>query len=1052
MVTIVDPEDEPTVLFERAVYAVDEDVGTVAITIRRVGDTSQELLVVCSTEPDTAISTSVTIPAEAADFISRPEDASSVVRFRPGDAERLCMVNIIDDTLNEPDETKREAPSIFFAEETYMVAEEAGRLLVTVRRQGHDLSNTSTVIVHSRSSGKNAAQPGRDYARLNRMLLFSPGEAARTLSVRIIDDIFQPQLEGAESFELMLHSPTGGVLTSPNTTVIYINDSVADAPVMQFRDAEVRANEADGTATVYVVRTGDMAHNSSVTCYVVSGTMATHAGAHAQQKREESTLVFLPGEREKPCVVKLDDDAEYSRTRRLTLTLERATSGSAGVARLGSRRFSTVLVKDNDEPVIKFEKRRLIAKEPEDPGEPATVGVVIVRVGDLSAMSAVRAHTRDLTAQSGKDYAGISQELVFPPGVARNVLEVDILYDAEQEITEAFSVHLLPDKYGRAKVQVTEKCTVFIEDSHTKGDVTFPAIPVIVSLRDLDDKVAAVGSPIPGYPVVCVTACSARHLMYGDTQGFCDTNGIDNARTRYRWRVAPSSDDGQYELEDLEMELFFTGPHEVALDSVYFEAGSRLQCVAQAVDHHGNAGLASYSSVVTIAMLSQLCPSSSLGSFGANPFVATMKYTGKAEADKGWAGGVRVSVTVPHVDGMLPLVSTRPLTNLDFALTPSALRVTTHTCSNLLIDGDTGDNVTFLSGDDVGDEIGSTEPPDQGFGVRRQEFSELESHERDAGVRGESVVGFYRHLDLQACLWRFVAHTDLTALVETCGATVTTDGEMLNLTQSFVTVTIPLYVTNAYYAPQLPARWRSVDMETKMRVSFVYDTALLWDDGIDPDNSDSLPAGRLYLTRLRLDSDGKLQVHFRTEAHFTGKFVLFASRAGELLESDVVSVSGPALSFTLELLAEEPTLDEPEQTWRFISNYAVRDYSGQYQIRLLPCTASSATYVESGDVCEPQDHVTFELHLRLQQVSDAVPAEFSLGTRLQLGGGGAGWRDAAARAADADDDQYPAFTFRKVADLIAAMSYARTVDADVSDICAAPTSRVRRLCGRRPAI
>lgn len=69
---------------------------------------------------------------------------------------------------------------------------------------------------------------GVDYASLNRLLHFSPGEIARSLVVRIIDDIFLPRLEGRESFELVLQSPVDGVLMNPNKTVIYIEDSGSD--------------------------------------------------------------------------------------------------------------------------------------------------------------------------------------------------------------------------------------------------------------------------------------------------------------------------------------------------------------------------------------------------------------------------------------------------------------------------------------------------------------------------------------------------------------------------------------------------------------------------------------------------------------------------------------------------------------------------------------------------------------------------------------------------------------------------------------------------------
>lgn len=45
---------------------------------------------------------------------------------------------------------------------------------------------------------------------------------------------------------------------------------------------------------------------------------------------------------------------------------------------------------------------------------------------------------------------------------------------------------------------------------------------------------------------------------------------------------------------------------------------------------------------------------------------------------------VRVTVTIPHRDGMLPIVSTRQLSNFELTLSPDAFRIGLHQCSNLL--------------------------------------------------------------------------------------------------------------------------------------------------------------------------------------------------------------------------------------------------------------------------------------------------------------------------------------------------------------------------------
>ena len=60
-------------------------------------------------------------------------------------------------------------------------------------------------------------------------------------------------------------------------------------------------------------------------------------------------------------------------------------------------------------PLIKFESRRLRVTEPAGPGEPVTVRVAVVRLGDLGNTSVTRLYTRDGSARAGSDYHGVSR-------------------------------------------------------------------------------------------------------------------------------------------------------------------------------------------------------------------------------------------------------------------------------------------------------------------------------------------------------------------------------------------------------------------------------------------------------------------------------------------------------------------------------------------------------------------------------------------------------------------------------------------------------------------
>ncbi|CAL1263090.1 unnamed protein product [Larinioides sclopetarius] len=62
----------------------------------------------------------------------------------------------------------------------------------------------------------------------------------------------------------------------------------------------------------------------------------------------------------------------------------------------------------------------------------------------------------------------------------------------------------------------------------------------------------------------------------------------------------------------------------------------------------------------------------------------------------------------------------------------------------------------------------------------------------------------------------------------------------------------------------------------------------------------------------------------------------------------------------------------------------VRDYSGLYLVKLVPCTVTDDVEYSNPPQCNPRDPVSFDLHVRFQQVSDPVPAEYSLNTHLHL--------------------------------------------------------------------
>ncbi|XP_053312033.1 FRAS1-related extracellular matrix protein 2 [Spea bombifrons] len=993
-VEIVDPGDESTVFIPQSIFKIEEDIGELLIPVRRSGDVNEELMVICYTHQGTASGTVPTSVLSYSDYISRPEDHNSVLRFDKGEQEKSCRVVIIDDSLYEEAEffnvtlsmpmggrigaefpsaqviilpDKDDEPAFYFGDIEYHVDESAGFIEVRVWRTGTDLSKTATVTVRSQKTEPVSAIAGIDYVGISRNLDFAPGVNMQTFRVIILDDLGQPVLEGVEKFELVLRMPMNAVLGEPSKATVFINDTVSDLPKVQFREPVYTGNEKDGQIAAMVYRSGDINHRSTVRCYTRQGSAQVMMDFEERPNTDRSIITFLPGEAERPCILKLIDDSVHEDEEELRLVLGTPKSESPFGASIGELNETLIKIKDDaDKAIIKFGDTKFSVSEPKEQGQIVVVKIPVIRLGDTSKVSIVRVHTKDGSATSGEDYNPISEEIEFKEGETQHIVEIEVLYDGVREMREAFTVHLKPDENMVAETQMT-KAIVYIEEINSMADVTFPSVPQVVSLMIYDDTSRAKDNPNPiaGYPVVCITACNPKYSDYDKTGSICTSENINDTLTRYRWLVsAPTGSDGVTSpMKEVDFDTFFTTSKMISLDSIYFQAGSRVQCAARAVNSDGNEGLELMSPIITISAEDGLCHPRVPGVVGAEPFSAKMRYTGSDDPDH--SNLIKVIVTLPHIDGMLPVISTREMSNFELTLSPDGTRAGNHKCSNLLDYNEVRTRYGFLSNSTKNPElIGETSP-----------------YQYSPQLRGSNTLRFYRNLNLEACLWEFTSYYDMSELLTECGGTIGTDGQVLNLVQSYVTLRVPLYVSYVFHSPVGVGGWQHFDLHSELRLTFVYDTAILWKDGIGSPPEAELQ-GSLYPTSMRINEEGRLVVNFKTEARFNGVFVM--SHPATSLTSMIMSADHPGLTFTLSLVRSEPTYNQPIQQWSFVSDFAVRDYSGTYTVKLIACTTAPYQEYSLPTVCNPREPITFDIDIRFQQVSDPVPAEFSLNTQMLL--------------------------------------------------------------------
>lgn len=344
-------------------------------------------------------------------------------------------------------------------------------------------------------------------------------------------------------------------------------------------------------------------------------------------------------------------------------------------------------------------------------------------------------------------------------------------------------------------------------------------------------------------------ACDPKYPRYAETGSICSSQRIDNSLTQYRWQVGD-------ELRDLTSDTFFTRADQVTLDGVYLVPGSRVRCVARAVSDRNELGLESTSAQVNVSTKEGLCVSRDPHRVGSQQIVASISFTG-ATGDK-YSNKVHIKLVLPHTDGLVPLISTKRLTNFKRILRPGVLRVAQHKCSNLLDLNELITNFGFVT-NSIKD---------------RESMNEGEPYQFSVGLRSNRTLRFYRNLDLESCVWTFNSYYDLSELTQYCGASVTSNEQSRDIAQSQLTVRVPLYVSYVYRVPRNRGDWIHYDHAMFLRLHLTYDTAVLLHNGVQTPEG-GLFNGDLWSTAISVrEQDKRLVVNFKTKTKFRGTYLI----------------------------------------------------------------------------------------------------------------------------------------------------------------------------------
>ena len=454
------------IVFDPTDYRVSEEVGSVTLTVSVLSGTIED-----------GVNVEVTVMTGDGSAVAGEDYAelTQTLTFTTDVTELPVSVAILEDTIAEGEENFVVSLSgdrvssgssvatvtildndavgveIVFDPTDYRVSEEAGSVTLTVSVLSGTIEDGVNVEV-TVTTGDGSAVAGEDYAELTQTLTFTTDVTELPVSVAILEDTIA---EGEENFVVSLSGDRVSSGSSVATVTILDNDAVGVEIV--FDPTDYRVSEEVGSVTLTVsVLSGTIEDGVNVEVTVTTGDGSAVAGEDYAELTQ--TLTFTTDVTELPVSVAILEDtiAEGEENFVVSLSGDRVSSGSS---------VATVTILDNDAVGVE------IVFDPTDYRVSEEVGSVTLTVSVLSGTIEdgvnveVTVTTGDGSANSGEDYAELTQTLTFTTDVTELPVSVAILEDTIAEGEENFVVSLSGDRVSSG----SSVATVTILDNDAVG-------------------------------------------------------------------------------------------------------------------------------------------------------------------------------------------------------------------------------------------------------------------------------------------------------------------------------------------------------------------------------------------------------------------------------------------------------------------------------------------------------------------------------------------------------------------------------------------------------
>ena len=212
-------------------------------------------------------------------------------------------------------------------------------------------------------------------------------------------------------------SATATNLTTGDTSA-FSNDALTAPVEVEFAAASVSADQASGSATISVVRTGNLGATFSVAYATGNGT----AQAGVNYTATLGTLVFDPQQAVETFTIPINTNTPPSGD----LTVDLGLSDPTGGASLGTPSSAVLTIVDDRPVLVQFGASAYTYDESNDSA------IITVTRNSPSGTSTVDYATGGGTAVSGVEYTSVAGTLTFSPGAMTSTFAVPLEGDLSQ--------------------------------------------------------------------------------------------------------------------------------------------------------------------------------------------------------------------------------------------------------------------------------------------------------------------------------------------------------------------------------------------------------------------------------------------------------------------------------------------------------------------------------------------------------------------------------------------------------------------------------------------